>query len=86
MLAVAEPPAAGAKVKAIEALPLIGMICGELGASSEMVMVAERRPADSGRKVTPIEQVELMAIAPLQFGAEKLKSLDWGPESETLEM
>lgn len=54
--------------------------------SSVSVIVAERTPEASGRNVTAIVQFELTAMAALQLGAEKLKSLELAPAKTTLEI
>src|SRR5271170_5204344 len=45
------------------AFPLTGIICGEFGASSVMVMIAERWPAATGVNVNVSEQPALAASA-----------------------
>jgi hypothetical protein len=76
----------GELVIGVFAKPLITRVCGESGASSLSVMVAERRPAASGRNVTEMRQLEFGAIGVLQFGAEKLKSAELAPDIATPEM
>ena len=62
------------------------MTCEEPGASSDSVIAAARCPVACGRKVTLMVQLVLAAIATLQFGAEKLKSLELLPVMAMLEM
>jgi hypothetical protein len=71
---------------ATPAFPFSGMLCGESGASSVSRIVAERKPAATGIKLTAIGQLELTAMAELQFGAEKLNSPGLAPETAIAEM
>ena len=82
--AVVEPPGAAPAENAGLALPLTLMTCGESGASSVSLRVAERKPAARGVKVTATMQEALTAIALLQDGAEKAKSFPFAPLSATL--
>jgi len=77
-VAVIEPVCVGATVIAAVAVPVIEMLCGEPGASSVMLMVAERWPAARGEKVT----LTLQAEPTLSFGqveGVRVKSLELGP-------
>ncbi len=67
-------------------MPLRARVCGLSGASSEIVIVAERTPGARGANVTVIVQVELTAMAVLQAGLETLKSLGFVPLRTTLVM
>jgi hypothetical protein len=55
--AVDDPPGAGPAVTAGLALPPTLMTCGELGASSEKVIVATRGPVVNGANITFMVQV-----------------------------
>ena len=70
-----------------EAIPVPDseIFCGELGASSLMVMVAVREPAPSGVNVTSMVQVWFGANAPLQE-LVMLKSEGFEPPRRTEEM
>jgi len=80
-----ELPAAAAIVKASEAIPLKSTVCGELGASSEMVTDAVRCPAPNGENVTERVQLALMAIDPEQPFA-RMKSFGLAPPRVTEKM
>ena len=82
--AVVEPPGAAPAENAELALPLTSMICGESGASSVSLRVAERKPAARGVKVTATVQEALTAMAVLQDGVEKARSFAFAPLSATL--
>ena len=77
-----DPPAAGVMVKAGAAIPSSSTVCGELGASSEMVTDAVRCPAPKGEKVTEAVQLALTAIDPAQL-FDKMNSLGSAPPSAT---
>src|SRR5712692_192041 len=67
-------------------VPVSGTDCGELGASSAMVMLAVRCPAPSGEKVTLMVQEALGAKGPLHVLFAKLKSPGLEPLRRTEEM
>ncbi len=60
-------------------VPLRDKVCGLLGASSEIVTVAESTPGARGVNATMTVQVELTAIGKLHVGLEELKSLAFVP-------
>ena len=66
---------AGEKViagAAVPPVPLRATVCGESGASSAIVKLAERKPGAAGVKVTTMEQLELTAIGDVHVGLEEL--------------
>ena len=65
---------------------IVGLVCGELGASSVSRRFAVRTPGASGANVMVIVQLELTAIAALHVCVEKLKSFGFAPSKAILEM
>ncbi len=80
------PPGAAEIEAAGVALPLTAITCGELGASSESVMVSLRWPAASGAKVTETAQEALGARAATQLLGGLVKSAGLFPPTATPEM
>ena len=81
-----ELPGAAAAVTAGFAVPLILMVCGEPGASSESVRVAAWAPTETGVNIKAIVQVPAAGMAAAQVGSEKLNSLALAPPKTALEM
>jgi hypothetical protein len=74
-----EPRAAGEIAKAALTVALSGMLCGELGASSVMIMEAARAPIARGERDTLMVQVVPAAYAAAEQLFVRLKSLEFVP-------
>jgi hypothetical protein len=78
-----EPAVAGEIAKAGLTVALRAIVCGELGASSAIVINAARAPIATGEIDTPIVQVAPTAYAALVQLFVTLKSLEFVPPRAT---